>query len=29
MALDVSVPLGIIRHQTRRTCQQLIKDYIR
>ena len=29
MALDVSVPLGIIRHQTRRTCQKLIKDYIR
>lgn len=29
MALDVSVPLGIIRHQTRRTCQKLISDYIR
>jgi len=29
MALSISVPLGIVRHQTRRTCQKLIKEYIR
>jgi predicted regulator of Ras-like GTPase activity (Roadblock/LC7/MglB family) len=28
IALSASVPLGIVRHQTRRTCQELIKEYI-
>jgi len=28
LALSASVPLGILRHQTRRTSQTLIKDYI-